>query len=1077
MSEIPKAYEPQSVEDKWYAFWQQHGCFTADPARVTEQRPAYSIVIPPPNVTGMLHMGHVLNNTIQDILARKARMDGKEVLWLPGTDHAGIATQVQVEKALKKEERLTKHDLGREKFLERVWQWKEKHGGIIIQQLKKLGCSCDWTRERFTMDPEYSRCVQKVFVELYKKGLIYRGKRMVNWCPASLTALSDEEVEMESQRGFLYYFKVQVAESPLTPAPSPAEGERENRPPPVGETGEVGNVVSRTSRSPLPLGGGEGQGEGAARKYGPATDSEGRVWLTIATTRPETIPGDTAIAVNPKDPRYAHLIGKHALRPLPCELPGEQKLIPIIGDEYVDFEFGTGVLKVTPAHDKNDFAIGQRHNLAAVDIMNPNGSMNDLAGKDMAGMDRFAARKVAVEKLKELGALEKEEPYENKIGFSQRARVPIEPRLSEQWFLKYPAVEPSKACVEQPGSAGVSPASFPTAHAAGTAALPGRMRFHPDRWAKVYDHWLTNIQDWCISRQLWWGHRIPVWSLSVRRNEIEQLKLDGLRIALAFEHNKKEDNGWATGGFSLRPNAAPVYFRWSYDAGEFIQISAATDSSTDAEILENAGFTQDPDVLDTWFSSWLWPFATMGWTGDKTQPSSTPTLQAFYPTTDLVTGPDIIFFWVARMIMAGYEFMGDLPFRNVYFTGIIRDKQGRKMSKTLGNSPDPLELIAKYGADALRFGTMRSAPLGQDVLFDEKDVELGRNFCNKLWNACRFRQMVGQASSLSGSAGFQPAEVQAEINPSLLTSDDKWILLKLSEAISEITVALADYNFSTAVQALYRFFWSEYCDWYVEASKAVFFSSSRRESAQTAPENRESQSGLTPAATNPQATNTLAVIDFVLSHTLRLFHPFLPFITEELWHGMGYSVDMPENQGGQTIMNAPWPKPFDSDFRDHYALDDCYLEFANQKYDVVTQGRNLRRIGNIQSGKKVKFVLKPNREMLPHDIEVIKILLNAEALEISESYAAKKGTPTAHTPMGELFLPLEGHVDPAAEIARLTKEKEKIQAEIGKVEQKLANPAFASKVPASVLAEHQQRLTDWQAKLAHVLEALKAFEG
>src|SRR6185436_6194709 len=393
MSEISKAYEPQSVEDKWYAFWQQHGCFTADPARVSEKRPAYSIVIPPPNVTGMLHMGHVLNNTIQDILSRKARMDGKEVLWLPGTDHAGIATQVQVEKALKKEERLTKYDLGREKFLERVWQWKEKHGGIIINQLKKLGCSCDWTRERFTMDQEYSRCVQKVFVELYKKGLIHRGKRMVNWCPATQTALSDEEVEMKPQKGFMYHFRVQVAEAPGT-------------------------------------------------------------WLTIATTRPETIPGDTAVAVNPKDPRYTQFIGKKIVRPLPAELSREQKLIPIIGDEHVDFEFGTGVLKVTPAHDKADFEIGQRHKLAVVDIMNPDGTMNDLAGADLKGMDRFKARKVAVEKLTELGALEKEEPYTNNVGFSERADVPIEPRLSEQWFLKYPSVEKSKQCVAQAAEVG-----------------------------------------------------------------------------------------------------------------------------------------------------------------------------------------------------------------------------------------------------------------------------------------------------------------------------------------------------------------------------------------------------------------------------------------------------------------------------------------------------------------------------------------------------------------------------------------------------------------------------------------------
>ncbi|HEY6166892.1 MAG TPA: valine--tRNA ligase, partial [Verrucomicrobiae bacterium] len=702
MSEIPKAYEPQSVEDKWYDFWLKQNCFTADPK---SPKSAYSIVIPPPNVTGMLHMGHVLNNTIQDILSRKARMDGKEVLWLPGTDHAGIATQVQVEKALKKEERVTKYDLGREKFLERVWAWKEKHEGIIINQLKKLGCSCDWTRERFTMDPEYSRCVQKVFVELYKKGLIYRGKRMVNWCPASLTALSDEEVEMESQKGFLYYFKVEIAEQPGT-------------------------------------------------------------FLTIATTRPETIPGDTAIAVNPKDPRYAKFIGKHAIRPLPAELPAEKKLIPIIGDEYVDFEFGTGVLKVTPAHDKNDFDIGQWHKLAAVDIMNPNGSMNDLAGKDLTGLDRFEARKVAVEKLKELGAVEKEEPYENKIGFSQRARVPIEPRLSEQWFLKYPSMPESKACVAE-----------------------GRMKFHPDRWAKVYDHWLTNIQDWCISRQLWWGHRIPVWSITCEGKQttdvfhiLDQCLSETLEDLL-------EDKGKesairivdAETGALLRPDVKEFNHGLN---GIRVHVQVASIDEKSIASLKGNGFTQDPDVLDTWFSSWLWPFATMGW------PEETETLKKFYPTTDLVTGPDIIFFWVARMIMAGYEFMGEMPFRNVYFTGIIRDKQGRKMSKQLGNSPNPLDLIAQYSADALRFGTMRSAPLGQDVLFDEKDVELGRNFCNKLWNACRFRQMQG-------------GEVQGELNQQLLTSDDKWILLGLGQAIRDITSALASYEFNQAAQALY----------------------------------------------------------------------------------------------------------------------------------------------------------------------------------------------------------------------------------------------------------------------------------
>ena len=985
MPEISKAYEPQSVEDKWYDFWLKQGCFTADPKSA---KPAYSIVIPPPNVTGMLHMGHVLNNTIQDILSRKARMDGKEVLWLPGTDHAGIATQVMVEKQLKKEEKKSRHDLGREEFLKRVWAWKEKHGDIIINQLKKLGCSCDWTRERFTMDPEYSRCVQKVFVELYKKGLIYRGKRMVNWCPATQTALSDEEVEMKPQKGFMYHFKVQVAEAPDT-------------------------------------------------------------WLTIATTRPETIPGDTAVAVNPKDPRYAHLIGKHIVRPLPAELPREQKLIPIIGDEHVDFEFGTGVLKVTPAHDKADFAIYQNKineqklksalaekNKKAIDktgwmseeileVIDAGGMMSELAGADLRGLDRFKARKIAVEKLREAEVLVEEKPYENNVGFSQRADVPIEPRLSEQWFLKYPAVPESKACVAE-----------------------GRMKFHPDRWAKVYDHWLTNIQDWCISRQLWWGHRIPVWK------RMEKIESKNLQIFCDFiEGVFKKDSSASVcfqGDYMFEDADLNLPTKTTINLGHYRadlipnsgqwEIYVATTNESLQKTLESHGFTQDPDVLDTWFSSWLWPFATMGW------PEQTETLKKFYPTTDLVTGPDIIFFWVARMIMAGYEFMGDakfalpdaMPFQNVYFTGIIRDKQGRKMSKTLGNSPDPLVLIAQYGADALRFGTMRSAPLGQDVLFDEKDVELGRNFCNKLWNACRFRQMQG-------------GEVQGEIERTLLTPDDKWILLKLDAAIREVTIALNEYKFSEATAALYKFFWSEYCDWYVEASKAVFFGTDAKQKA-----------------------NTLAVIDFVLSHTIRLFHPFLPFITEELWHGMGFATDMPENQGVKTIMNAPWPLPFDGDFKGHYGLDDCYIEMTDTKYELVRNGRDLRRAGNIQAAKKVKYVFKPAQHLTPHDAEVIKLLLNAESLEVNDAYQPPKGTPTVQSKLGELFLPLEGLIDVAAEKIRLAKEIEKIQSEIVKVEQKLANPNFTSKVPPAVLVEHEQRLADWKTKLAHTQASLDA---
>ncbi len=884
MAEIPKAYEPQAVETKWYSFWQEHECFTADPERVSDKRPGYSIVIPPPNVTGVLHMGHVLNNTIQDILARKARMDGKEVLWLPGTDHAGIATQSVVERKLIKEGTMRHRDeLGREQLLEHIWEWKEKHGGIIIDQLKKLGASCDWSRLRFTMDEEYTQCVQRVFVDLYEKGLIYRGKRMVNWCPKSLTALSDEEVIMKEQNSQLFYFKVQVVE-------------------------------------------------------------ESGTWLEIATTRPETIPGDTAIAVNPKDPRYGHLIGKHAIRPLPVE---NQAHLPIVADEHIDIEFGTGVLKVTPAHDKADFEIGQRHGVDAIEVITADGKMNELAGEELAWLDRFEARKAAVAKLEELEALIKVEDYKNNVGFSERADVPIEPRLSEQWFLKYPSQQEARDCVAN-----------------------GSMKFYPERWSKTYDYWMGGLQDWCISRQLWWGHRIPVW-------------YRGEEIHCGLEAPKGE------------------------------------------------GWEQDSDVLDTWCSSWLWPFATMGW------PDDTDTLKKFYPTTDLVTGPDIIFFWVARMIMAGYEWKGDLPFRNVYFTGIIRDKKGRKMSKSLGNSPDPLELIAKYGADALRFGTMRSAPQGLDVLFDEKDVELGRNFCNKLWNACRFRQMQG-------------GETEGEINPVLLTSDDKWILRRLDQAIREVTAGFEAYRFTDATGALYRFFWSEFCDWYVESCKATFFGEDAARKA-----------------------NVLAVFDFVMGHTLRLFHPFMPFITEELWHGLGYSEEMPADQGGETIMTAHWPAAFEDDFMAHYGLVDTVDQLVAAKHELVTAGRNLRAIGNIPFAKKVDYILKPAGALDPYEAEVIQSLLNAEGLEVNPDYAPRRGTPTSRSALGELFLPLDGLIDLEAEKVRLEGQLQKFAKEIEKASAKLNNPKFTERAPEEVLQEAKDRLAEWQEKERQTRESIE----
>ena len=879
MSDIPKAYEPQNFESKWYQRWLDNESFKADPS---SSKPAFSIVIPPPNVTGVLHMGHVLNNTIQDILARKARMDGCEVLWLPGTDHAGIATQVVVEKRLKKEQGQSRHDLGREKFIEKVWQWKEKHGGIIIDQLKKLGCSCDWSRERFTMDEDYSRMVGETFVDLYNKGLIYRGKRMVNWCPVSLTALSDEEVIMKEQQGFLYYFKVEIIEEPGT-------------------------------------------------------------FLTIATTRPETIPGDSGIAVNPKDPRYAKYIGKHVLRPLPKELPEDQKRIPIVADEHVDFEFGTGVLKVTPAHDKADFEIGERHSLEVIEVIEADGSMSEAAGEDLKGMERFKARKAASQLLEELGLLVKEEPYTNNVGFSERADVPIEPRLSEQWFLKYPSAEEAKAVVDS-----------------------GALQFYPDRWTKVYDHWMENLQDWCISRQLWWGHQIPVW---YRGDEVK----------------------------------------------------CQVDSP-------GSDWTQDPDVLDTWCSSWLWPFATM----------DEATFNKFYPTNVLVTAPEILFFWVARMIMAGLEYKQVKPFETVVLHGIVRDGKGRKMSKSLGNSPDPLDLISQYGADALRFGIMRSTPRGQDTLFDEQNVELGRNFCNKLWNACRFRQMHG-------------GETEGELNDSLLTSDDKWILLKLGQAIDEIDVAIKEHKLNEATNVLYRFFWSEYCDWYVEASKAILYGENEKQKA-----------------------NALAVIDFILSNTLRLLHPFLPFITEELWQGMGYATDLPEEQGGFTIMNARWPKAFDQDFRACYNLDDCFLEFVDAKYALIKEGRNLRAEAGIASNKRVRFVMKSSREILDHDADVLRGLLNAETLDIDPGFEAPQGTPNVHSDLGDLYLPLDGLIDFEAEVTRLTKEVEKIEKEIEKANAKLNNPNFASKAPPEVVEEHRKRLTEWADKLSHNQKNLAA---
>jgi valyl-tRNA synthetase len=859
---IPKVYEPKLVEDKWYAEWLAKGHFTADPR---SSKPPYSIVIPPPNVTGVLHMGHVLDNTIQDILVRRKRMQGYEVLWLPGTDHAGIATQTVVEKSLRKQG-VMKHrdDLGREKFLEKVWEWKHKHGGIIIQQLKKLGCSCDWSRERFTMDEAYPRCVLQVFVDLYRKGLIYRGKRMVNWDPAGRTALSDEEVIMTETMGHLWHFKY------------PLVGSDE--------------------------------------------------FVVVATTRPETMLGDEAVAVNPSDARYTRLVGRKVLLPL------QNKEIPIIADDAVDPKFGTGCVKVTPAHDLADYEMAVRHKLPFTVVIAPDGRMTAAASEDFEELDRFECREAVVTKLQEQGLLLKVEDYTHNVGHSERTDVPIEPYLSKQWFLRYPQVPRSIDAVEN-----------------------GVIRFYPDRWTKTYMHWMRNIRDWCLSRQLWWGHRIPVW-----------YRGDEVYCGLDAPHG----DGWQ----------------------------------------------QDPDVLDTWFSSWLWPFATMGWSLDdaRGKPEKTDLLKKFYPTTDLVTGPDIIFLWVARMIMAGHEYMGEKPFSNVNFHGIIRDSHGQKMKKSLGNSPDPLDLINKYGADGLRFGLMLIAPQGQDILFDEKRCEIGRNFMNKLWNAARFIQM------------------QRATNPPSRPNNahDLNILGTLGTAVNNVSTSLDAYKFNEAVKHLYDFVWGDFCDWYIEASK-----------------------------TSPN----IEVLDNVFSTILKLLHPFAPFITEELWRGMEYGTD--------TIQFAPWPE---LRMTDAAAID--VMPQVRGLYGAVTAGRQLRNDNGIEPRKKVSFVIKPSRhtDFFRTETPFLIQILSAETVTIDPNYVPTGLTPSLVTQEATVFM--VGAVDPAQERQRLTQQLADVDKQLASTDAKLANENFVSRAaPIAVQRERdkQQQLREQREKIQALLRALQ----
>ena len=889
--EISKAYNPSEVEDKWYGKWVESGCFKARKAARGE---AFSIVIPPPNVTGVLTMGHVLNNTIQDILIRRARQLGKNAVWIPGTDHAGVATQTKVEAYLRREKHTSAKELGREKFVEIAKQWRDKHGGIIIGQLKKLGASCDWDRLVHTLDDDYSKAVLTAFVKLFKEGYIYRGKRMVNWCPANLTALSDEEVVMVHCKSKLYKMKYELAGQPGT-------------------------------------------------------------YLQISTTRPETIMGDSAVAVNPKDERYAHLVGKRAIRPFP------RAEIPIIGDEYVDMSFGTGVLKVTPAHDPADFEIGRRHNLEVIEVMNPDGTMNALAGKDFEGLDRFEAREKAVKKLDELGLLVAVEDYENNVGYSERGNVPIEPRLSDQWFMRYPKVKEAKAAVES-----------------------GAIRFWPQRWEKTYTHWLDNIRDWCISRQIWWGHRIPVW------------------------YRKGVENP---------------------DINDPEQVHVSVEGPSDPE-----NWTRDEDSLDTWASSWIWPFATMGWPDeDKMRELE---MDKFYPTSDLVTGPDIIFFWVARMIMAGLEFLpgpmsSRIPFKNVYFTGIIRDMKGRKMSKSLGNSPDPLDIIARYGADGLRFGVMNCAPQGQDILFSEERVELGRNFCNKLWNACRFRQMSGGAADNSSIEA-----IAARIDTSKLDANDHAILANLRKCSENVARDYESYQFNSITQELYAFFWNDFCGWYLEVSKARMADESAKATA-------------------------LAIQDLCLRQTLLLLHPFMPFITEELWHSMGFGRD------GEFIQNQS-PEYADRLESLGVCADEGAAADVEKLKDFATKSRALKAQVKQASRKdsKLRAVCDSgdSKRLLLENSENLKKLIGASEISIVDSFDG----PAQITELGTVYIDAGASAADGEDLKRLEKELEKLRAAEKSAEARLSNEAFISKAPPKVIEGAKRQLEDCRAKIAEI---------
>ena len=892
--ELAKTYNPEEVEGKWYQYWTDNHLFSSKP----DGRKPYTVVIPPPNVTGVLHMGHMLNETIQDILVRHARMEGKNACWVPGTDHASIATEAKVVNRLA-EQGIKKTDLTREEFLKHAWDWTEEHGGIILKQLRRVGASCDWDRTAFTMDEERSKSVIHVFVDLYRKGLIYRGVRMVNWDPKAKTALSDEEVVYKEEHTKLYYMKYYVSEDDGT-----------------GATGEEGEVIHQ--------------------------DAKGR-YAVVATTRPETIMGDVAMCINPNDPKNHWLRGKKVIVPL------VGRVIPVIEDEYVDIEFGTGCLKVTPAHDVNDYMLGEKYNLQAIDIFNDDATISEAAGM-YVGQERFAVRKQIAIDLQEAGLMEKIEDYDNKIGCSERTGVPIEPKLSMQWFLKMQ-------------------------HFADLALPPvmnDEIKFYPTKYKNTYRHWLENIKDWCISRQLWWGHRIPAYYLPEGGYVVAETIDEAVKLA-------QEKSGNAN--------------------------------------LTAADLRQDEDALDTWFSSWLWPISLF----DGIMNPNNEEFNYYYPTSDLVTGPDIIFFWVARMIMAGYEFTGKMPFKNVYFTGIVRDKLGRKMSKSLGNSPDPLDLIDRFGADGVRMGMMLAAPAGNDILFDEALCEQGRNFCNKIWNAFRLVQ------------GWQVDDNAAQPETARLAVE--WFDAKLRQSAAEIADLYSKYRLSEALMEVYHLFWDEFSSWFLEMVK--------------------------PAYGSPIDKATYQSVLGAFDHLLHLLHPFMPFITEELWQ------HLTERKAGESIMVSPQTIAAPAEG------DNAILANVEIVKNVVAGVRAIRNTKNISPRETLDLQVIGTDPVPAYDCIIVK-MANVGGVTATEN----KGEGVSSFMVGttEYAVPLGGLIDVEAELAKAEAELKHLEGFLNGVKKKLQNERFVNNAPAAVVELERKKQSDAESKIATLKETIASLK-